>query len=500
MILCSKFYFAHAQESCFFPIDSNGEYSQRVCVQVDGTSIVTDVQDAPVPSGFADLDTFYVLVAAYLVFLMQLGFALVEAGAVSMKNTTNILFKNVMDAIIGAIVFYVIGYAFAYGRIDDNAFIGVTNFALSKEDGTTYEYFLFQWAFAATAATIVSGSMAERTNIWAYLAYTVCLTGFIYPVVVHWVWDSNGWLSASNPNPLWSGNPSNSNGFIDFAGSSVVHMVGGLGGLVGAIIIGPRSGRFEINPDGTNGKPLPRPGHNIVLQAMGTCILWFGWYGFNAGSTLGAVGLTKIASLVAVNTIISAASCSITCMAIGFYWNGNFEFEVVLNGIIGGLVSITASCATVEPWHALLIGVIGALVYFISSKCILWAHIDDPIDAAAVHGFCGIWATLAVGIFSTDDNIARAGYNDTDFASSGRQFSLQLVGMLVILAWILSTSFVMFLVIDKTIGLRVSADIEEEGIDLSEHGSKAYNSDIFKRRISDVQMADQLSGNVLESA
>jgi len=304
--------------------------------------------------------------AGAIVFFMQAGFSMLEAGAVTEKNVINILFKNIMDASIAGIFFWAFGYAVAYGPtaggcigtghpfildIHNNA--GGDKAAVS--DG--WERWFFQWAFAGTAATIVSGSVAERTKFHAYLVYSAVCATFIYPVVVHWVWGS-GFLSGlgampdenGDARPLFSGT-SASNGMIDFAGSGVVHMTGGVSGLAGALVVGARTGRFR------DGQLQPIPGHNTVMQALGTTILWFGWYGFNCGSTLMlSSGAANLAGKVAVTTTLSATSACLSATLISHFFEKTFDIGIALNGILAGLVGITACCSVVDPWHAVIIG------------------------------------------------------------------------------------------------------------------------------------------------
>ncbi|EKX32727.1 ammonium transporter [Guillardia theta CCMP2712] len=425
--------------------------------------------------------------AGALVFFMQAGFAMLEAGIVHPKNTINILFKNMIDASIAAIGFWLIGYGFAYGK-DSGGFIGGSNFALdevyNKAGGCTkasdgswscspdgWESWFFQWAFTGAAATIVAGSVCERTKIGAYFVYSIIITAFIYPVVVHWVWGT-GWLSAwgaygDNPRPLFTGN-TNSNGMIDFAGSGVVHMVGGFSGLMGAIVVGPRIGRF--NADGTVNELYAG---NKTLQSLGAFILWFGWYGFNCGSTLAiSGGLGQVAGKVAVNTTIAAAAGAIGATFITFIFEGHYDISMGLNGLLAGLVGVTANCSVVNPWAALIIGLVASLILYLGHYLLLKLKIDDPCDACIVHGFCGMWGVWSAGIFCSDGNIQYAGYpNVNNACARGEQFGVQIVGSLVVAAWVMGTAGMTFLAIDKTIGMRVSEDIEHAGLDASEHGA-----------------------------
>ena len=331
----------------------------------------------------------------------------------------------------------------------------------------------------------MSGSVAERTKLEAYFMYAVFINAFTYPVVVHWVW-GGGWLGPTKDNkPIFS-KDNNSNGFIDFAGSGVVHMVGGFSGLVGAWVVGPRKGRFEVLSNGKFGKPLPMPGHSMVLCALGVMILWFGWYGFNCGSTLAVSGSMKIAGKVAVTTTIAGAGACLASTSLTRYQTKKFDLATSLNGVVAGLISITAGCPYVDPWAAFCIGIIGALVYIGSDKILLKLHIDDPLQACALHGFCGMWGCLSVGIFSSDRLYqAGGGSNSNNAFASGEQLAVQLVGVLSIIAWTLGTMFVVFWTIDKTIGMRVSDAEEDEGLDIGEHGAEAYHieEDQMKRMV-----------------
>ncbi|XP_063676983.1 uncharacterized protein LOC134813224 [Bolinopsis microptera] len=333
------------------------------------------------------MDTVWVIICAGMVFLMQMGFALVEVGTVRIKNTKNILVKNMLDACIGALSFWLIGYALAFGDTT-SGFIGTNGFALKTLDmrrggefndrpyqGKKYAIFLFQWAFAATAATIVSGAVAERCKVIAYFVYSFVLTVFVYPVVVHWGWSDNGWASAFAPKEdrLFGV------GVIDFAGSSVVHMVGGLTALIGAIFLGPRYGKF------VEGKAQTMVFQSSTFQTLGTLVLWFGWYGFNCGSTLTIAGAASdVAGKVAVTTTIGAASAGVTATVIGFIFEGHISIGRTNNGILAGLVSITAGCSVVDVEMAFLIGVIGAIVYYSASKLLTCLHIDDVVDASQI--------------------------------------------------------------------------------------------------------------------
>mmetsp|Transcript_331 Transcript_331/g.582 ORF Transcript_331/g.582 Transcript_331/m.582 type:complete len:500 (-) Transcript_331:320-1819(-) len=428
-------------------------------------------------------DEMWVLVAGILVFFMQAGFAMLEAGSVRSKNSVNILFKNILDAAISAFFFWLLGFGFAYGETQ-GGFIGGDLFALDDITFTAtsgsgvanlnYHTFFFQWAFAATAATIVSGCVAERCKLEAYFVYSAVISGFIYPVVVHWGW-GDGWLSPFGSDVedyLMDG--AKSNNLIDFAGSGIVHMVGGWSGLVAAIVLGPRKGRFAA--DGT---PVDIPGHSAPMAVLGTLLLWVGWYGFNAGSTLCIVGCSKLAAKVATTTTLAAAGAVWTAVIYQTAMRQQFSLSLVGNSVLAGLVSITAPCAVVDPWAAWLTGMIGGLCFIGSSNLLKMLKIDDPCDASPIHGFCGFWGVVACGIFGTDENAAFAGYVGSAAGETpiedGEQLGVQIIGALAITAWTLGTATIMFLIIHFTIGMRVDESVEDAGLDSSEHGVKAYD-------------------------
>eukprot|EP00232_Nephroselmis_pyriformis_P019752 CAMPEP_0182887736 /NCGR_PEP_ID=MMETSP0034_2-20130328/21005_1 /TAXON_ID=156128 /ORGANISM="Nephroselmis pyriformis, Strain CCMP717" /LENGTH=471 /DNA_ID=CAMNT_0025021115 /DNA_START=27 /DNA_END=1442 /DNA_ORIENTATION=- len=432
-----------------------------------------------------DLNSMWLLLGAYLVFFMQCGFALLEAGSVRSKNTKNILLKNVLDACVGAMLWWAFGYSFAYGGGDEkqNKFIGVGNFLMSDnstgEDngGTFYAGWLFQWAFAATAATIVSGAVAERCQFRAYIIYTVILTVFIYPVAVHWGWSNDGWLSAFYiPSGEEDYNPDiGGQGLIDFAGSGIVHMTGGGAALMGAYFLGPRYGRFR--PDGT---VVDLPGHSTVLCVLGTFILWFGWYGFNPVSTLAIVGVGYIAGKVAVTTTLAAGAGGFGTLLIHVLMGNPPDVAPALNGILGGLVAITAPCSVVEPYGAIIIGLISAPVYYFSSMLLKKMQIDDPLDASPVHFFCGAWGVLSAGLFATEANTMNAyGTSSKDwgafYGGGGKQFGVQCLGVFAFAAWTCVTSGIMFFIMSKAGIFRVSHEDEVMGLDESHHGGSAYD-------------------------
>lgn len=409
------------------------------------------------------IDTMFVLFSAFLVFFMQAGFAMLTAGSVRSKNTKNVLLKNLLDACVGAVSYYLFGYAFAYGS--DGAFIGGRQFAVSR--GNLTQWF-FQWAFAATSTTIVSGSVAERTSFYAYLGYAFFLTGFVYPVVSHWVW-GGGFLSTAFEF-----------GVIDFAGCSVVHVVGGFAGLAGAYAVGPRYGRFN-----SAGEVQAMPGHSATLCTLGTFILWFGWYGFNPGSALGITrGMHKVVERCAMNTTLAAAAGGLTTLFVKKGTDHILDLVTVLNGVLAGLVSITASCAFVETYAAIIIGVLGAFVYMGSAILLLRLRIDDPLEAFPIHGATGLWGMIAVGLFNRRDLQALAGFsNETGGLfyggpKAGKLLGINVFGSLIIILWTVGLLGPFFFLMKRGGILRISRDDEIIGNDISKHGGAAYPTDV----------------------
>ena len=399
------------------------------------------------------MNTLWVLIAAALVFFMQAGFALVEAGMTRAKNTANILMKNLMDYVIGSIAFWAIGFGIMFGSA--NGWFG--GFDLFTQhtyltDMPDLAFLMFQTVFAATAATIVSGSMAERTKFNAYLVYSAFISLIIYPVSGHWAW-GGGWLSTLTVP------------FHDFAGSTVVHMVGGICAMVGALILGPRIGKY-----GKNGKVNAIPGHNLSLATLGVFILWIGWFGFNPGSQLAAAGTTNAnaLALIFVTTNIAAAGGALSTLIYMWLKYKKPPLSMTLNGALAGLVAVTAGCDAYTPGGALIVGLLaGVLVVLAVEFFDKVVKIDDPVGAISVHGVCGMFGTLMVGFFSTSGGVLY-----------GKGFALlgsQLIGVGAVAAWALVTSTILFLALKKFNGLRVSARIEEEGLDVYEHGESAYN-------------------------
>ena len=393
------------------------------------------------------VDSLWIVVAGILVMFMQPGFMLVETGFTRSKNSVNIVMKNFMDFSVGAITYWAFGFALAYGGTTLGGFLAYGSFFL---EGDSITYF-FQVVFAATAATIVSGAVAERTKFSAYLLFQPFICGVIYPIVTHWVWSGQGWLGDL--------------GFIDFAGSGVVHMVGGFAALAGVQIVGPRIGKYD-----DNGNPQVIPGSSMVAGALGVFILWFGWYGFNVGSALAAVDVDLAA--IAVTTTLSAAAGSITAMYTSMI-SGKTNVGMTLNGALAGLVGITAGCANVNNLGAVLIGLVSGVLVVYSINFLEKKGFDDAVGAVSVHGICGIWGVLAVAIFDTTDGLVYGG--------GATLFLPQLIGILEIGAWAYGTSFLVFKVIDSTVGLRVTAEEEIAGLDATEHGTSAYGDFITKK-------------------
>ncbi len=404
----------------------------------DLTDKITEVQ--------TNANYVWTLIAAFLVFFMQAGFAMVEAGLTRAKNTVNILMKNLMDFSVGSIIYWAIGFGIMFGAT--NGLFGTSGFFFSDfaKDGDkwTLAFWMFQVVFAATAATIVSGAMAERTKFVSYLIYSAAITAVIYPVFGSWAWGSlfhgSGWLEKL--------------GFIDFAGSTVVHSIGGWASLAGAMVLGPRIGKYTAD-----GKVKPIPGHNLTLAALGTFILWFGWFGFNPGST--TVANADIA-LIAVNTNLAGAAGAFAAMMTAWAIFKKPEATMTFNGALAGLVAITAPCANVSPGSAIVIGFAAGIIVVLSVMFFeKTAKIDDPVGAISVHGVCGAFGTIAAGLFDMN-------------GFSWSVVGVQALGVVTAFAWSFSTAFLLFKAIKKTIGLRVTPEEELEGLDIGEHGLEAY--------------------------
>eukprot|EP00122_Pirum_gemmata_P000017 Pgem_evm1s7 len=405
----------------------------------------------------SNLDQLFLLIMGFFVFMMQLGFAFLEAGSVRSKNTTNILLKNFMDPVTSAIVYWAFGFAFAYGT-SGNAFIGHSEFFLANVSRDQYSLWFFQFAFAATCATIVSGAVAERCSFWAYIAYSAVLSGFVYPVGTHWAWSAEGFLAAYGP------------GFKDYAGSGVVHVVGGTSALIGAIALGPRIGRF------VEGKDTTIAGHSTAFTALGGFILWVGFYAFNGGSQLAITNSSdaNAVSLVVANTTLSGVAGGLVAFIIKFFIGGHYlSLLTMINGLLAGMVAICASCNAVEPWAAFVIGVIAGVVYTAWSFGIAKLKIDDPLDAVAVHLGCGMWGVLAGPLFA-NPNLAYEGVFYTGSSEAFKSFGWNLLGVLVYIAWTSAIMIPLFYGL-KFIGLlRIDESMEVEGMDTRKHNEPAY--------------------------
>lgn len=411
------------------------------------------------------LDNVWVLMAAVLVIFMQAGFALVEAGLTRAKNVANIMMKNLMDFCVGALLFFAVGYAIAFGGEFSGLgnYIGGGGWFLMGDDVFTYglldkfTFFTFQVAFAATAATIVSGAMAERTQFRSYVIYSAVISAIIYPVVVRWQW-GGGWLfQLDTP-------------FHDFAGSALVHMTGGCAAFMGAFFLGPRIGKY-----GADGKPRAIAGHNIPFAILGCFILLVGWYGFNAGSWLGA---DPVIGKIAVNTTLAAAAGAVVAMGVTWIKTGKPDVSMTGNGLLAGLVGVTAGCWVVDQLGAVIIGATAGAIVVFAVSFFDKIRIDDPVGAISVHGVCGAFGTIAVGLFSSleaDGVVAKGLF----YGGGASQLVSQVIGVVAIAAFVLVTSGTLFFVLKKTVGLRVSEQEEIEGLDIHEHGAPGYSTEML---------------------
>jgi len=412
--------------------------------------------------GAADLDDFFLIVNACIIFFMQAGFAFLECGAVRSKNATNILMKNLLDAFVGLIVYWWVGYALAFGG-DGDIFAGHRHFGLVDLSTTNYAFFFFHFVFAATAATIVSGAVAERCGFVAYFVYSIFTTGLVYPVVSHWTWSSEGFLSVGTPH-------SSSNStvtFNDFGGSGTVHLTGGVISLVAAFMIGPRIGRFD-----EDGKPQDLLGHSVPFAGLGCFILLFGFFAFNGGSQGGiGDGDGPFVAVAVVNTIVAGSFGGLTTMATCRFTklSGKWSFLFTINGGLCGMVSVCAGCNMMAPWGSALTGLVAGLIYIAVSILMLKAKIDDPLDAVAVHGGGGLWGLIAATLFNKETGV----FLKAD-SLSGMLFLWNLMGGCIIIIWSLSWSFAIFILLRYTKLLRVPAHIEIGGMDEAKHGEAAY--------------------------
>jgi len=411
----------------------------------------------------SNVNLIWTILAAFLVFFMQAGFAMVETGFTRAKNSVNIIMKNLIDFAVGSLAFWFIGFGLMFG-LNSSGLIGKPGFFwdgfLINSDGSlnywSFAFIIFQNVFAATSATIISGAVAERIKFITYLIYTFLVSAFVYPIFGSWAWNSlfsqggKGWLEAL--------------GFIDFAGSTVVHSIGGWLGLAGAIVLGPRIGKY------VNGKPRPIPGHNIPLAALGVFILWFGWFGFNPGSTL---GYSDNLGIITVTTSLSASAGTLSAMITVWILKKKPEVSMTLNGALAGLVAITAPCAVVSPLSAIVIGLIAGVIVVFSVLFFDNIGIDDPVGAVSVHGVCGAWGTIAVGLFAAEPY---GSVNGLFYGGGFRLLGIQALGALVAFLYAFLIGLGIFKLIDITIGIRVSRKEEIEGLDIFEHGTEAYSN------------------------
>ena len=422
-------------------------------------------QDGGVSPESVVIDNLWVLIAGVLVFFMQAGFGMVEAGMTRAKNVGNIMAKNLADVCVGALAFFAVGYGIAYGT-DAGSLLGADTFFLSgAETGFSAEGglsiftdFFFQVVFAATAVTIASGAMAERTKLSAYLVFSFFMTALIYPVVVHSFWSGEGLLA-----DLAIGDAK----FGDFAGSTIVHSTGGWAALMGAIFLGPRIGKYD-----RDGKPRAMPGHSMAFVVVGVLVLWFGWFGFNPGSELAADAVVMRA---AVTTMLAAAAGAVAAGAVVWFRTGHLDVAMTANGVLAGLVGITAGTAAMSPMGAVLTGAVAGVIVLGSVAFFDRIRIDDPVGAISVHGVCGLWGTLAVGLFARYSDGFVATDNAGLFYGGGiDQLLVQLVGSAMVFVWVVVTTGILFAVIKRTVGLRVSLEAEIGGLDIFEHGQPGY--------------------------
>jgi Amt family ammonium transporter len=398
------------------------------------------------------IDTVWVALCAALIFQMEGGFALLEAGFVRSKNAVSIIAKVMIDIMFGGIAFYLLGFGIAYG--ESNGWFAFETGIMSNDLGlgltiSNSLFWFIQMGFAIAAISIVSGGVAERMKMWSYAVYVVIFCAFMYPLAVNWVWNPNGWLAQR--------------GFNDFAGSAAVHAMGGFAALAGAIVLGPRIGKY--NEDGTINAI---PGHNLTLSAVGAFILWFGWFGFNPGSTLAAVGKWDLIGQVATNTFLASAMGGIATIFYTFLRYRKVDITMVINGVLAGLVAVTAGCNVVSPNSALLIGFVAGTIVDMAVVLVDRMKIDDPVGAIAVHGVNGFFGTIAVGLFSQKNGLFTTGQSD--------QFITQLLGVSVISICSFVVTFVVFHILKRTIGIRISHKAESAGIDAVEFGVEAYTT------------------------
>lgn len=399
------------------------------------------------------INTVWVALCAALIFFMEAGFALLEAGFVRAKNAMSIIAKVIIDITFGGVAFFVVGFGIAYGA--SNGWFAL-DFGIMERDlglGLTVSNQLFwfiQLGFAVAAISIVSGALAERMKLWAYAIMVVFFCGIMYPLVANWVWNPNGWLALR--------------GFNDFAGSAAVHAMGGFSALAAAIVLGPRIGKYS-----KEGNSNTIPGHNLPLASVGAFILWFGWFGFNPGSSLGAVGNWELIGAVVVNTFLASAAGGIATMFYTYFSYGKIDITMVINGILAGLVSITAGCNVVGPMSAILIGFIAGILVDVAVLFFDKMKVDDPVGAVAVHGINGLFGTLAVGFFAIEGGLFFGGGADL--------LITQLMGVTVIALFSFTITFILMKVLKSTVGIRITTEEEEAGIDSVSFGVKSYSNE-----------------------
>ncbi len=413
---------------------------------MDSISTITTEQ----PEIINAIDTIWVAICAAIIFFMEGGFALLEAGFVRSKNAMSIIAKVIIDVAFGGLAFFIVGFGIAYGNSNGwFAFdTGITTGDLGLGLTVSNKLFWFiQLGFAIAAISIVSGAVAERMKIWSYAVFVVIFCAIMYPLVANWVWNPNGWLAVK--------------GFNDFAGSTAVHAMGGFSALAAAIVLGPRIGKYK-----KNGEVNAIPGHNLPLAAVGAFILWFGWFGFNPGSTLGAVGNWELIGTVATNTFLASAAGGISTMLYTYFRYGQIDITMTINGVLAGLVAITAGCNVVEPVSAIIIGLIAGVLVDIAVLYIDKLKIDDPVGAIAVHGINGLFGTLAVGLFAADGGLF--------FGGGVALLGVQTLGVLVIGAFSFTITFILMKLMKKTFGVRISKQEEAVGIDAVSFGVEAY--------------------------
>lgn len=399
------------------------------------------------------INTVWVALCAAMIFFMEAGFALLEAGFVRSKNAMSIIAKVIIDITFGGIAFFAVGFGIAYGN--SNGWFAL-DFGIMQQDlgldltVSNQLFWFIQLGFAVAAISIVSGALAERMKLWGYAILVVFFCAFMYPIVANWVWNPNGWLAVR--------------GFNDFAGSAAVHAMGGFSALAAAIVLGPRIGKYA-----KDGKPNTIPGHNLPLASVGAFILWFGWFGFNPGSSLGAVGNWELIGSVVVNTFLASAAGGIATMFYTYFSYGKIDITMVINGILAGLVSITAGCNVVDPMSAIIIGLIAGVLVDVAVLFFDKMSVDDPVGAVAVHGVNGLFGTLAVGLFATEGGL---------FFGGGLSLLItQIVGVVTIALFSFSVTFILMKLLKATVGIRITADEEEAGIDAVSFGVKSYSND-----------------------